>query len=230
MKNLIAVICCEYKRYSLLECLETINIYSDWDVLLNWEGTPSSHDILTWQNACPRINIQWWSANGDGWDKPREYDQQQDYRLSRICVARNMVMDYASANNYDNLYFTDSDVILNNSFSLIEKHLGGGYLLSGLIGGRGVHKGARYFGSHRELVIGSLYKVDYATMGSLLIPKAIFMRFRCLWGWPFESEITASEDPIFGENTRRLGYKWYVDTEIQFDHLGNLDNNAVSQF
>jgi hypothetical protein len=222
MKILAAVICCEYKSYSLEQCLKAIKS-AGIDCLLNFEGQTKDKDLTILANT---DFLQVWTAVGNGFNS-RKFDQDQSSRLTKICVARNMVFDFFQQTDYDYLLFVDSDVIIPKN--TIENLIFDNHLRSGLVYGRGDHKGAKYLFYPKETE-GAWTKVDYATCGFLLIPRDIVFKTRFRWGLPQEGGAICSEDPLFGSDCRKLGVNWFVNTDLVAEHLGELNEGETSQF
>ena len=88
-------------------------------------------------------HIQIWTINE--WDEtPRQFDQDQGYRLPRIVTARNMCIDFAIKHDYDWLFFVDSDVLIPENTMELLFESNDFKLKSGLVHGRGAHSGAQY--------------------------------------------------------------------------------------
>jgi hypothetical protein len=218
-KILAAVICCDYKSYSLNQCLEAIKAAGIDSILLNYEGVISSKiDEVKY--------VQEWRFSGDGKNE-RKFDQDQNSRLTPICIARNMVMDFFQQTDYDYLLFVDSDVII--PIDTLEKLIFDNQLRSGLVSGRGIHNGAKYL-FYPRMTNGVWTMVDYATCGFLLIPREIVFKTRFRWGLPQEGGAICSEDPLFGSDCRKLGINWWVNTDLKANHLGELNEGETSQF
>lgn len=224
MKILAAVICCDYKKYSLNECIQAIK-NAGFDVLLNYQGV----ETLT----IPDVDyFQSWNAHGSGFNE-RKFDQDQSARLTPICVARNMCIDFFQQTDYDYLLFVDSDVIIpkDTKDKLFYSEPQNNVVLSGLVKGRGIHSGAQYmFG--RTVEIGSnRYIVEYATCGFMAIPRDLVFRTRFRWGLPTQNGVICSEDPIFGDDLRTIfNGAWIVVTDCVANHLGDLKQGETSQF
>ena len=230
MKNkiLTAVICCDFKNYSLDECLESINKAGFNNVLLNYES-----DALAISNPDLITEFQVWNQY-DSNQQDRQFDQDQGYRLPRIVTARNMCIDYAIKHDYDWLFFVDSDVIIpENTMELLFEN--NEYKLkSGLVHGRGSHQGAQYV-FNRLGTEGDWTKCEYSTCGYTAIHRDIFRRVRFKWGEPFEGGALCSEDPLYGADVRHLyGINWMVNTKLQAEHVDNpnqpLTNDQASQY
>lgn len=221
-KILAAVICCDYKKESLPTCLDAIK-KAGFDVLVNYEGSNCPATIANY--------FQMWRAVGSGFNE-RKFDQDQSSRLTRICVARNMVMDFFQQTDYDYLLFVDSDVLIPED--AFEKLFSTHYpmsVLSGLVPGRGVHSHAQYLFGPIERIEANVVSVEYATCGFLTIPRDLVFRTRFRWGLPTKGGVICSEDPLFGQQIREeMGYKWLVFTDCKASHLGDLKNGETSQF
>ena len=221
MKILAAIICCDYKSYSLQKCIDHVKA-AGFDVLLNYEGHNIEVEGIDY--------LQRWVGYGSGFNS-RKFDQDQNARLTPICIARNMVMDFFQQTDYDYLLFVDSDVMIpadtkEKLFSLD----GYGKIRSGLVFGRGEHSHAKYLFYPQEK-INDWQKVDYATCGFLAIHRDVVFRIRFRWGMSKESDTIASEDPIFGSDTRNyLNEFWWVNLSLIAKHIGDLKNDEASQF
>jgi len=231
MKNkiLTAVICCDFKNYSLDECLESIKKAGFDNVLINYETDSEAYPT----ELLSANHFQVWSINE--WLEPnRQFDQDQGYRLPRIVTARNMCIDFAIKHDYDWLFFVDSDVIIpENTIELLFEN--NNYKLkSGLVHGRGSHQGAEYV-FNRLGTEGDWTKCEYSTCGFTAIHREIFRRVRFKWGEPFEGGALCSEDPLYGADVRHLyGINWMVNTNLQAQHIDNpsqpLTNDQASQY
>jgi len=224
MKNkiLAAVICCEFKEYSLQQCLRAIKKAEFEDVLLNFEGELPA-GLIDYDY------LQNWVLETTPTQK-RQYDQDQSYRLSRIVTARNMVIDWAVAGDYDWIFFVDSDVIIpeNTISELFENNE---YKLkSGLVKGRGAHSFATYL-SYPQEQVGKWTRCHYATCGFMAIHRSLFRKVRFKWGEAFDTDILCSEDPLYGADCRYLFDEWWwVNTALKSEHLGDLDGYQVSTY
>ena len=219
MKILAAVICCDYKNYSLNECIKAIKD-AGFDVLLNYQGIEAF--------TMPNVDFfQSWNAYGNGFNE-RIFDQDQNARLTPICVARNMCLDFAQQGGYDYILFVDSDVIVpNNMMDLFNSPY---KVKGGLIKGRGAHKNALYkFYPQEE--IGEYTKCHYGSCGSLAIHKDIFWRVRFRWGLPIDGDVVCSEDPIFASDCRILFNEfWYINNNLIHEHIGDFEPHEAAQF
>ena len=221
MKILAAVICTDFKAYSLKKCLEAIRAAGFEQILLNYEGSiPNDLDVDYTQE---------WIFNGAGKNE-RKFDQDQSARLTPICIARNMCLDFAQQGGFDYILFVDSDVVIpsDTKTKLFDNNL---YKLkSGIVKGRGVHSGATYmFFTHEEL--NGWQRADYFTCGFMAIHKDVFFRLRFRWGLPVNGQTICSEDPIFADDARTiLGVNWWGRLDLVADHLGELKQGETSQF
>jgi hypothetical protein len=229
MKILTAVICCNFKNYSLNECIDSIKKAGFDDVLINYETDSEAYPT----ELLSANHFQVWSINE--WLEPnRQFDQDQGYRLPRIVTARNMCIDFAIKHNYDWLFFVDSDVLIpTNTMELLFEN--NDYKLkSGLVHGRGSHQGAEYV-FNRLGTEGNWTKCEYSTCGFTAIHREIFRRVRFKWGEPFEGGALCSEDPLYGADVRHLyGINWMVNSKLQAQHIDNpsqpLTNDQASQY
>lgn len=223
MKILAAIICCDYKSYSLQKCIDHVKA-AGFDVLLNYEG----HNIEV-ENV---DYLQRWVGYGSGFNS-RKFDQDQNARLTPICIARNMCMDFFQQTDYDYLLFVDSDVMIfaDTRDKLFSHKRENNVVLSGLVGGRGIHKSAQYlFGKIADLG-PNLVSVEYATCGFLAIPRDLAFRTRFRWGLPTNGGVICSEDPIFGDDLRTIhNGQWLVITDCIAQHEGDLKQGETSQF
>lgn len=76
-----------------------------------------------------------------------------------------------------------------------------------------------------------LVEVDWAGIGCLMVDMDVFnkMRFPCFydkWSWE-RGERQKGHDLIFCENAKKAGYKVYVDTLVQCDHVGYTNVNDI---
>jgi hypothetical protein len=222
MKILAAVICTDFKASTLNQCLEAIRQAGFDDILLNYEG------------IAPFIEnepfIQEWEFSGVGKNE-RKFDQDQNSRLTPICIARNMCLDFAQQCGYDYILFVDSDVIIPPDTKQKLFWDSDDYKLkSGIVPGRGVHSGAKYMFYPHEIVEG-WQRADYFTCGFMAIHKDVFFRLRFRWGLPLNGETICSEDPIFGDDARTiLGVHWWGRLDLVAEHLGDLNEGETSQF
>lgn len=232
MKILTAVICCDFKDYSLPECLKSIKKAGFSSVLLNHEGDKKGVSMAVLLNNWG-MNLQTWSLSETG-GNTRQFDQDQGYRLPRIVTARNMCIDFAIKHNYDWLFFVDSDVLIPENTMELLFESNDFKLKSGLVHGRGAHSGAQYV-FNRLGTEGDWTKCEYSTCGFTAIHRDIFRRVRFKWGEPFEGGALCSEDPLYGADVRHLyGINWMVNTKLQAEHIDNpnhpLTNDQASQY
>lgn len=228
MKILTAVICCDFKKYSLNRCLDSIQDAGLKNILLNYES--NSNDVIFEYET---IEFQRWDL-AESIGDVRRFDQDQGYRLPRIVTARNMCIDFAIKHNYDWLFFVDSDVLIHeNTMELLFEN-NEFKLKSGLVHGRGAHSGAQYV-FNKLGTEGDWTKCEYSTCGFTAIHRDIFRRVRFKWGEPFEGGALCSEDPLYGADVRHLyGINWMVNTKLQAQHVDNpnqpLTNDQASQY
>jgi len=222
-KILVAVICCDYKKYSLKQCVDHIKDAGFEHILINYEG------LLPLQNY-GQTYLQEWEWTGDG-KATRQFDQDQHARLSPICIARNMCLDFAQQGGFDWILFVDSDVMIpNNTKDKLFNCKVDFKLRSGIVNGRGVHGGATYM-FYPNVTLGEWQCADYFTCGFMAISKDIFWRLRFRWGLPIKGGDVCSEDPLFGDDARQiLGETWWGNLELKAEHLGDLKNGETSQF
>jgi len=76
-----------------------------------------------------------------------------------------------------------------------------------------------------------LVEVDWAGIGCLMIDMDVFnkMRFPCFydkWSWE-RGERQKGHDMIFCQNAQKAGYRIYVDTLVQCDHVGAFNVNDL---
>ena len=231
MKNkiLTAVICCDFKNYSLDECIDSIKKAGFENVLINYETDSEAYPT----ELLSANHFQVWSINE--WLEPnRQFDQDQGYRLPRIVTARNMCIDFAIKHDYDWLFFVDSDVLIPTNTMELLFESNDYKLKSGLVHGRGSHQGAEYV-FNRLAVEGDWTKCEYSTCGFTAIHRDIFRRVRFKWGEPFDGGALCSEDPLYGADVRHLyGINWMVNSKLQAQHIDNpsqpLTNDQASQY
>ena len=230
MKILTAVICCDFKNYSLNECLNYIKKAGFEDILLNYEIDDSNNLVPP---GLPYHSIQMWSLI-ESRQQRRQFDQDQAYRLPRIVTARNMCIDFAIKHDYDWLFFVDSDVLIPTNTKELLFESSNYKLKSGLVHGRGSHSGAQYV-FNRLGTEGDWTKCEYSTCGFTAIHRDIFRRVRFKWGEPFEGGALCSEDPLYGADVRHLyGINWMVNIKLQAQHIDHperpLTNDQASQY
>jgi hypothetical protein len=222
MKILAAIICCHYKSYSLQSCIDHVKA-AGFDVLVNYEGFMQSN----YQNI---DHLQKWTASGAGINQ-RQFDQDQGARLTPICIARNMCLDYAQQGGYDWIMFVDSDVMIpNDTKEKLFNAPADFKIRSGIVKGRGIHSGATYM-FYPNQKLGDWQCANYFTCGFMAIHKDIFWRLRFRWGLPIKANDICSEDPLFGSDAREiLGETWWGNTTLKAEHWGDLKENETSQF
>jgi len=226
MKILAAVICCDYKKASLNECLNSIKEAGITDVLLNYEG----EKLPTELEGSLFNHIQLWSASGAGLYE-RKYDQDQAARLSRICIARNMCLDFAQSGGFDWILFVDSDVLIPQNAMELFTDTKPYQIRSGIVPGRGVHSHVFYIFHLKEQYQDGWLKAGHFTCGFMAIKKEVFWKLRFRWGEPVNGGPVASEDPLFGDDAKNiLNVEWYGFRGTVARHVGELKNDEVSQF
>lgn len=222
MKILAAIICCDYKSYSLQKCIDHVK-EAGFDVLVNYEGIidPRIEGITYLQN---------WEAWGAGFNQ-RQFDQDQHARLTPICIARNMCLDFAQQGGYDWILFVDSDVMIpSNTREKLFNCKVDFKIRSGIVPGRGIHSLANYM-FYPNVTLGEWQCADYFTCGFMGISKDIFWRLRFRWGLPIKGGDICSEDPLFGDDARQiLGETWWGNLELKAQHWGDLKKGETSQF
>lgn len=222
MKILAAIICCDYKSYSLQKCIDHVK-EAGFDVLVNYEGfiDPRIEGITYLQN---------WEAWGAGFNQ-RQFDQDQQARLTPICIARNMCLDFAQQHGYDWILFVDSDVMIpSNTREKLFNCKVDFKIRSGIVPGRGIHSLANYM-FYPNVTLGEWQCADYFTCGFMAISKDIFWRLRFRWGLPIKGGDICSEDPLFGDDARQiLGETWWGNLELKAQHWGDLKEGETSQF
>jgi glycosyltransferase involved in cell wall biosynthesis len=223
MKILVSVICCDYKKYSLKECINHIKNAGFEHILINYEGLLPLNDY-------GQTYLQEWEWTGDG-KALRQFDQDQGARLTPICIARNMCLDYAQQGNFDWILFVDSDVMI--PIDTKEKLFNAPAdfkIRSGIVKGRGIHSGATYM-FYPNQKLGDWQCADYFTCGFMAIHKDIFWRLRFRWGLPIKANDICSEDPLFGSDAREiLKETWWGNTTLKAEHWGDLKEGQTSQF
>lgn len=222
MKILAAIICCDYKSYSLQKCIDHVK-EAGFDVLVNYEGLidPRIEGITYLQN---------WEAWGAGFNQ-RQFDQDQQARLTPICIARNMCLDFAQQHEYDWILFVDSDVMIpSNTREKLFNCKVDFKIRSGIVPGRGIHSLVNYM-FYPNVTLGEWQCADYFTCGFMAISKDIFWRLRFRWGLPIKGGDICSEDPLFGDDARHiLGETWWGNLELKAQHWGDLKEGETSQF
>jgi hypothetical protein len=222
MKILTAIICCDFKSYSLSECIESVRKAGFEDILLNYEGI-----VL---DSYPVTYTQEWLVTGSGFDESRKFDQDQDYRLSRITIARNMCLEFAQLKGYDWILFVDSDVLIPIDTKAILFEEQPYKIRSGIVPGRGIHSEAKYMFYPHEIE-GYWQRADYFTCGFMAIHKSVFSKLRFRWGQPIYGEQIASEDPLFGSDARAILKEfWWGNLKLKAEHIGELKHGETSQF
>ena len=228
MKILAAVICCDFKNYSLKDCIGSIMAAGFKDILLNYETFSGSIHNENMPN-----HIQTWSLSESN-GASRQFDQDQGFRLPRIVTARNMCIDYAIKHDFDWLFFVDSDVLIPSNTRELLFENNEYKLKSGLVYGRGAHSGAKYIfntlGTEADWT-----QCEYSTCGFTAIHRDIFRRVRFKWGEPFEGGALCSEDPLYGADVRHLyNINWMVNEKLIAQHIDNpnqpLTNEGASQY
>ena len=222
MKILTAIICCDYKSYSLNQCIESVRKAGFEDILLNYEG------ILL--DSYPVSYTQEWIVSGSGFDESRKFDQDQEFRLSRITIARNMCLEFAQLKGYDWILFVDSDVLIPVDTKAILFEDKSYKIRSGIVPGRGIHSQAKYMFYPHEIE-GHWQRADYFTCGFMAIHKSVFTKLRFRWGEPIYGGEVASEDPLFGSDARTILKEfWWGNLLLKAEHIGELKHGETSQF
>ncbi len=231
---LVAVICCKYKLPTLNQCLKAIKNAGFTEVLLNYEGhhtdfyNTEEDTFLVKQVIDEPKYLQVWNWQGAG-KVAREFDQHQAARLTPICMARNMCLDFAQHKEFEWIFFCDSDCIMpKNVMEIFDSPY---KLKGGLIPGRGVHSHVFYYEKpdyHNEK--GDFVPCANGSCGSLAIHKDLFYRLRFRWGMPIGSEQISSEDPLFASDALHIfGEKWWVNRQVRYTHIGDLAENETAR-
>ncbi len=223
-----AVMVTDSKLYSLLDCLKAIVANPEVDhVYLNIQ----SDDIAFYTEAIALVlsygkHLQWdlWNVYSS-WLTKRQFDQDNDARLSPIITARNMALDYAYKMDASHILFVDSDVIIRpdglKRLLRIDKPLVGGN-----VPGRGAHSHVRYIYGVRYQE-GNWYCCEHGTMGYCLIRRDVFEFLRFRQGHhPNGQGNPLSEDPAFSADAQKLGLAdaWWIDYAVIAEHRDDPDN------
>ena len=233
MSNLlvVATIICDHKLYPgaerVLERNAALEVPEEMEkaVYLNIETNPTNNlwlvdycDLLQHVDA---YDVWTWQSS---WRLERTKDQDQGYRLPPICIARNMVREFALAMDAAAVLYVDSDVLVpkNALRELWETEFP---IVGGIVPGRGCHSHVNYLGSPGAFrSLGeNLAETDFSTAGFLLVRREVFERVNWRWGWDDRGRGPHSEDPLFGYETRQLGIPWRVRTDLVAEHLDNPD-------
>lgn len=227
----VATICCDFKAYSLWRVVERnlaletpnglqkivyINIQDGGTV--DWR----------WLDEYPDVMVDRWTWESD-WLEERRFDQDQGHRLTPICLARNMARYFAISAQADALMYVDSDVLVPLESLRVLLYEEVRPVVGGLVPGRGAHSHVCYTGSgrhHRKLGANTL-EVDYGTAGFLLLRKPVFEIVAWRWGVsrnPQERGEWISEDPLYAEDARALGFGWWtIRTDLKAEHIDHPD-------
>lgn len=150
---------------------------------------------------------------------------------SLIYEAREMFIDFALENKYDYILFLDSDMQFPED--IIEKLIAHGKeITSGLyfkrqppytplVYKREIKDEEVYFYQAKELGKG-LYEVDGVGAGCMLIKTEVFTKIEQPFFYPWISSTKQSglsEDLAFCHRAREVGYKIYVDTNVECGHV-----------
>lgn len=188
------------------------------------DDMPVHYDIWTWIST---------------WRGRRLYDQDQRYRLSPICIARNMAREFALLSHADAILYIDSDVLAPPQ-ALVELWREDKPIVGGSVPGRGCHGHVHYLGSEGQVCPvedrDNLIHTDYATAGFVMIRRPVLQVVSWRWGGTAEEPGRShSEDPLFAYDARRAGFgRWYVRTDLEAEHLDNpqypLSEGATADF
>lgn len=217
-----ATLLADRKRYSserivsfLIESLEIDSIYINIET-----KDPSSWNwiekLLSKSNKS--YSVDYWSIQGTGFVSP-QYDQDPN-RVPRICVARNMAVEYAIYRDVSHLLFIDSDVYPHDGSvqKVIDLHKP---IAGGLVPGRGAHSHVNYIFGQSEKH-GNIVKCAHGTCGFMLIERHVFEILRFRTGpHPNERGVWLSEDPAYVADAYLMGLAdgWWIDLTAKADHL-----------
>lgn len=230
-----AVLTCPFKAYESHGGAPAVDKMRGVDrIYMNVEQDPSESGIfydadhITGAEFSKPVDYDFWTVKGN-WRQPRKGDQDQGYRLGRICTARNMTLDYALSQGASHVLFVDSDVEPQpdglERLLALDKPLCGG-----LVPGRGAHSGFVYvFGI--EKTEGDVVECHHGTMGYALIRREVFEVLRFRWG-PAQKERATwlSEDPAYANDAYLMGYgRWWIDMRAAAKHHDNPAHPLVAQ-
>lgn len=243
MTVIVATITCDFKAYSLPQLLKSISKLGlvgrdEQDVkvfpvrrYLNIEtDDPARYKWLVGEGWGDWVWIDFWQWSNE-WIPTRDHDQAQGARLPRICVARNMAMEFARHHrDCTHLLFIDSDVLVPpDTIPRLMAH--NKDIVGGSVPGRGAHASAVYHGSgsHHQLVDG-LLEVDYGTAGFVMLSRRVFTAMAWRWGHTEEGTGPHSEDPIFAHDARLHGFGWwYIDRSLAAKHVDRPDEPLTEE-
>jgi len=224
-----AVVCADRKNYLLDKCFKALVEEPAINcIYLNVE----SRSFINYDYALEVLhhyarNGRFWDfdicAITSSWHTPPQYDQDQA-RLSRIIIARNMAIEYAIFRQATHLLFVDSDVVIHpggvQKLLELNKPISGG-----VVPGRGEHRHANYiFGGHGTE--NGCLQVRHGTAGYMLIRNDVFTRLRFRQGpHPTVENTWLSEDPAYAADAAALGLadSWWIHPKATADHLDNPD-------
>lgn len=207
------------KAYAIEKCFEAIcsSPYID-SLYVNFEYTgwdESQLDMYGPLHFTSKFSRKDFKVYVDSWKlghlttlPPVKFSQDQA-RLSRIVIARNMALDFAFRSGVDKVLFVDSDVVIEPEgvrYLLdLDRKLCGGY-----VPGRGCHSNVYYvYGKIRHS--GDLIYCDHGTCGYMLIDRSVFSLLRFRWGPSrINPGVMLSEDPAFCEDWRLLSGEEFV--------------------
>lgn len=237
MKLLVAVICCDYKAYSLEQCINAIkeSDIENYQLLLNFEmgwDNPNAFNSNLFLHKLDHFHV--WKEYKH-WAVNREKDQDQHFRLPKICTARNMCVDFAIANDFDWILFVDSDVLIpKDTYTRLfdENWLGLNKVIGGMVPGRGVHSTFDYAFEPTGAVLkgaNEWVEYDHGTMGFVAIENTVFKDLRFRW------TKDKSEDKCFSDDVSLLFEDgWWINTKCIAAHMDHperpLDFNNVANY
>ncbi len=243
-KIVTAVIACNHKAYSLervinnnlalesppgVELLHYVNLELGPAHAMRPEVGP----VYTCRDGFT-LDIWHWETS---WREGRRRDQDEGYRLPRICMGYNMAVEYARHQQADAILHIDSDVVVpQNSavelWDVFQRHAEIN-VISGLVPGRGCHSHVQYTGSTGLKNSGLepwLKFTDYATCGFVMVRHPVFWSIPWRWGRVPGDLTLHSVDPLFGHDTRQLGFgPWYVHTRLLAEHLDDPERPLTSK-
>lgn len=247
----------EANRKTFGQMLNTVSNLSNVNqIYINYETTPKELSKFNseeksfhpwWENhlgipLIPRKTYEYgdWKYVTDawsivtGWDSRIQYDQDQK-RLFKIVIARNMAIDYALTRGYSHILFVDSDVIPNPSgFAYLLKMANEGVnLCGGYVPGRGDHAHVHYVFGHMRGIKdeGGMIECDHGSCGYMLISRKVFGQLRFRWG--DDRHVPGqmlSEDPAYCYDWYDIsGERFLISKNATAQHIGELKESEAAR-
>ena len=149
-----------------------------------------------------------------------------------VDVSRNLIVEHAISNNYDYIFWVDTDMIVPKD-ALIKMLSSGKDIISGvysykLLNGTNAVAKINKNGTYKDIPLkkiretNKIMEVDGIGFGCVLTKTSVFNALRKPY---FKFTEVCGEDIYFCIKAQEKGYKVYLDTSIKCGHIGSVNYN-----